>query len=604
MKPRGQRSALSSLSRTSTIHTRPISFWKAILLITLTIPHTLLLAVDPHDEVFKQTQYPSAKDCQSCHPKHFEEWSVSPHAYALMSPVFNSLQAKVVKLSNGTEGDFCIRCHTQQGMNLGEEVFKSALDRSAISREGVTCVTCHRRAKPYGKVSGRIGIEEGSLFQPMYGPKGNEELRRVIESGDFIVNADTKSTGRNIHTNAFRMSQITTAGYCGSCHDVNSVGGLRFEEAFSEYKASPAAKKDQSCQDCHMSVTPGLASGYEVEPVAIVGGIPTKPRKRTNHMFIGPDYSIVHPGVFPHNPAAQKMATIKEWLAFNVKEGWGTDDFEDEVTEKDSFPERWKEVADRFDARGILEDNMRLLDKASEARKKLLKVGYQLGHVRIDEADDQGIRFSVEFKNGTDGHNVPTGFDVERLVFLQVSVRDRMGRIVFESGDLDPNGDVRDAHSAYVHNGELPLDEPLFSLQSRFLVRMVRGGEREQVIPVNYSIDPLPFVRPPVVATFLVGRSSAVRKHRMTIPALSSKWATYEVKKSALNGSEGPYRANVKMIAGMVPVNLVRAIQDMGFDFDMSPRSVADAIVDGHQVLWERDVVLAVGGDWVSDVHD
>ena len=71
-----------------------------------------------------------------------------------------------------------------------------------------------------------------------------------------------------------------------------------------------------------------------------------------------------------------------------------------------------------------------------------------------------------------------TGFDAERLVFVRVTVVDRNGRLVFVSGDLDPNGDVRDSHSVFVHNGEIPIDRQLFSLQSRFVTRNIRGGER------------------------------------------------------------------------------------------------------------------------------
>ena len=62
-------------------------------------------------------------------------------------------------------------------------------------------------------------------------------------------------------------------------------------------------------------------------------------------------------------------------------------------------------------------------------------------------------------------------FDADRLVYLAVRVKDAAGKLVYASGDRDPNGDLRDQHSRYVHNGELPLDEQLFSLQSRFLLR-------------------------------------------------------------------------------------------------------------------------------------
>jgi phosphosulfolactate phosphohydrolase-like enzyme len=42
----------------------------------------------------------------------------------------------------------------------------------------------------------------------------------------------------------------------------------------------------------------------------------------------------------------------------------------------------------------------------------------------------------------------------------------------------------------------------------------------------------------------------------------------------------------------MVPVNLVATIQHVGFDYGMSPREVADAVVAGHRVLWERTIPL------------
>ncbi|MCZ6705198.1 MAG: hypothetical protein O6942_04795, partial [Bacteroidetes bacterium] len=68
-----------------------------------------------------------------------------------------------------------------------------------------------------------------------------------------------------------------------------------------------------------------------------------------------------------------------------------------------------------------------------------------------------------------------------------------------------------------------------------------------------------------------------------------SRWAKYEVERSALSESRGPYKATVKLIAQMLPVNLVAEIQGVGFDYFMSSRQVADRIVQGAQVLWERE---------------
>ena len=553
-------------------------------------------ADEEHEALFLENRFPAATTCATCHPDHYREWSVSPHAYAQMSPVFNAMHGTILKVTNGTNGDFCIRCHTPVGMNLGEPEFMSNMDRHPTSREGVTCIVCHRVNNAYGKLSGRLAIVEGDIFEPVYGPKGGEELDRVIESGEYRVNTERGKAGRAIHTEAEKFFQISTSGFCGTCHDVNLVNGFRLEEAFSEFKNSPAAKEGISCQDCHMSTEPGVASGYAEAPAAVVGGKPTMPRKRTDHMFIGPDYSVVHPGIFPHNTKASELATIREWLSYDVEAGWGTDAFEDSRPDGYEFPERWASADDRYDARDILNDNLTLLEEAHNARRKVLQAGYQFGELEVVRADPKrGLEFKVEVKNATPGHGVPTGFDAERLVFVQVDVTDREGKIIYQSGDLDPNGDVRDLHSLYVHNGELPRDKHLLSLQSRFVTRMVRGGEREQVLAVNYSPDPLPFLRPSTSSTILTGRPLGARKHKQNIGPGDSVWGKYKVAPDALTG-KGPYTARVRLVAGMIPVNLIHEIKGVGFDYFMSAREVAEKVVAGHLVLWETDLDLGLGG--------
>ena len=440
-----------------------------------------------HRAVLVEDRFPPAAACRTCHEDHYREWSVSPHAYAQLSPVFNAMHGTILKRTNGTNGDFCIRCHTRVGMNLGEPLFISNIQRHPVSREGVTCVVCHRVNRAYGKESGRVKIVEGDLFEPVYGPTGNKELRRVIESEEYRVNTERGKPGRAIHTDARKFFRLVTPGFCGTCHDVNLLNGFRLEEAFSEYKTAPAAGQGITCQDCHMGTEPGRPSGYAVAPAARIGDVETKPRRRTNHMFPGPDHSVIHPGIFPHNPEAAKLATIKEWLVFDYEAGWGTDAFEDTVPDDAVFPQRWDSVDERYDAREILDEQFALLDEYMAQRKLVLQNGFTLGEFVTEQASEQGIRFKVEVKNGTTGHGVPTGFDAERLVYLQVTVTDRDGTVMFASGDLDPNGDLRDAHSLYVHNGELPQDPYLFNLQSKFVISQ-RPRQRERTDHTGQSV--------------------------------------------------------------------------------------------------------------------
>lgn len=568
---------------------------------------------EAHAKLFANERFPSAMRCGQCHPVQFRQWSVSQHAYAQLSPIFNAMQGQIDKGTNGTNGDFCIRCHTQVGMIMGESEFMSNIDRSPISREGVTCIVCHRLTEPLGKISGRFPVEEGALSEPVYGPTGrNTELKKAIAHEDLVTSPN--KVGKKVHGETRRFFRITTSAFCGSCHDVTLFNGFRLEEAFSEYKHSPAAQRGIQCQDCHMGKEPGRVLADKRDPnfdrinyaygaAAKVGDFETAPRKLTSHMFVGPDFSVLPPALFPHHrgaikdekqktdPAAPGLATIREWMQFDWKAGWGTDSFEKNVPAGYKFPPRWASADDRYAARAIIDDNRALLDEALKNRLTLLRNGYKLGEVVTRRADSGGIEFAVQVRNGSEGHGVPTGFDAERLVWLHVVVKDATGKIIKESGDLDPNGDVRDLRSTYVRNAQMPVDTELFSLQGDFIVRLMHGGEREQVLTTNYSPSPLPFLRPERMSAILLGRPNAARKQKHNIAPLGERWADYTVTRDQLTGRP-PYTATIELKSAMVPVNLVNEVQRVGFDYNLTAAELTHNLVAGHLVLWERRATL------------
>ena len=197
-----------------------------------------------HEKLFVESRFPSATTCGTCHPKHYREWSVSQHAYAQLSPVYLSIQNFLNLTTSGSMGDFCFRCHSQVGAILNESPAMSNLKRHPTSREGITCIVCHRVNMPYNKVSGRIGLVEGDILQPVYGPTGNKELKRVLKNSDkYRVVTEAGKAGRKIHTNVKKFAPLSTPAFCGTCHDVTLFNGFRLEEAFSEYRMSPAAAR-------------------------------------------------------------------------------------------------------------------------------------------------------------------------------------------------------------------------------------------------------------------------------------------------------------------------------------------------------------------------
>ncbi|MBI2422470.1 MAG: NapC/NirT family cytochrome c [Candidatus Hydrogenedentes bacterium] len=529
-----------------------------------------------------QPYYPSARECKQCHPDHYREWSVSPHAYGQLSPVFNAMQAKINKLTNSSNGDFCVRCHTQVGMNLKEDIFMSNIDRHPTSREGISCVVCHRINQSFGKISGRFPLVDGVLGENIFGPNGNPNFAQ-----DFGNEITEKFGEGKVHKGTEKFYQLTESAFCGTCHDVNLLNGFRLEEAFSEFKQSPAARAGTTCHDCHMGVEQGKFSGdkaanYETRQIAKIGAnYVGTPKKKTNHMFAGPDHSVIHPALYPHNDTAAEFASMREWLTFDNQAGWGNEKFEEEeeparakTGEATPFPLRWENIDERYEARDILNANLKLLEEYHEQRRIVLQNGYGIGEYEIKKANAKGLKFAVEVKNLTDGHSVPTGFIAERVVFLEVVVYDESGKQVYISGDLDPNYDVRDRHSLFVHNRDLPLDRDLFSLQSKFITRNERGSDREQVLAVNTSASPLPLVRPSTFAATIIGNPRGARIHKLNITPNGSRWPIYEVKRNQLTGS-GKYTVKAKLVSGMVPVNLVDEIKDVGFDYGMSAHEVA-----------------------------
>lgn len=63
----------------------------------------------------------------------------------------------------------------------------------------------------------------------------------------------------------------------------------------------------------------------------------------------------------------------------------------------------------------------------------------------------------VTVRNELDAHNLPTGTTFNRQVWLEVTVTDATGRVVYETGTLDDNGDLRDHWSALDPYGDPDL---------------------------------------------------------------------------------------------------------------------------------------------------
>ncbi|MGE5514040.1 MAG: multiheme c-type cytochrome [Bacteroidota bacterium] len=510
--------------------------------------------------------YPTAAQCGQCHKEIYEEWASSQHAYASISPMFHAFEQKFQELTQGTVGTFCVRCHQQVGTQLGENRETPLWASSQVSREGVTCITCHRVKEQYGKVNGERRVEPGKITEPVYGSGEKSVIKDIIANKEtYSVKTGKDGRGMDIHNGMMTNPQLSKSEFCVSCHQVAVNLGIKLEIVWDQYRDSPARKAGVTCQDCHMGKVPGKPDGYATAPSAVVGGKEINPgRKHSNHRFIGPGYSIAHPGIFPHNTKAQTFS-MKEWLQFDWRAGWGTPEFENKVASgkiKVAFPKRWADSLDREDARQIIDENLKQLDKRLEIRRQLMENSTKVEGPYIEGTPSVGkaLAFSYTITNLNSGHNLPSGsLGAQPQLWVNVALVDPDGQNIWESGYVDSNGDMADLHSLDVAAGRIKTDQQLVHFQTKFLTTNVKGTDREMYLPVNFDIDPLPHLRPPQIPTTVLNHPPLVRMENHSLPPLGQKQAKYQVPGNLIK-KPGKYRLAFRLRSRAEPIYFMRFV--------------------------------------------
>jgi hypothetical protein len=551
-----------------------------------------------HAELFAKTSYPSASQCAPCHEQIYDEWRSSNHAYSAISPMFHKFEQTLQVLASGTVNNFCVRCHMSvgtifdDGKNPNEDRATPLWKRSQISREGVTCITCHRVNEEYGRVNGNRRIVPGDIHQAMYGTRGGKALDEVVKDKDvYKVATNDTETGPKIHLKGIKFEPMSTSEFCVSCHQVAVHPQIKLEVVWEQYRDSPAHRQGITCQDCHMGKIPGVPAGYAKGPVAVVNGKAIRPNgKHPNHAFYGPGYPIAHPGIFPHNKNAEKY-DMQAWLKFDYRAGWGTEEFENKVDSgalKVNFPEEWAEVDDRYEAREIITDNIKQLEYKRKMREQVMENGSRIdgpffsGKPRAG----QSLKFRYKITNTDSGHNMPSGsLGAQPEIWFNVALIDPDGVNIWETGYVDKHGDMCDLHSLEVRAGIIPHDNQLFNLQTKFLTTNVKGTDREMYLPVNFDFDQRPFIRPGNTPNSVMNHPPFIRMEGRSIPPLSWRYANYSVPASLMK-KPGTYRLASRMRSRAEPIYFMKLC---GSTLEME-QAMNEWMIDIHPYTVEFDV--------------
>lgn len=383
-----------------------------------------------------------------CHKQIFDEWAVSAHRYSAMDPAFQKVQS-VMGEQNGPESTrYCGGCHDPISLFSGtKNIFVKDLTGSAGYKEGVSCVACHaiNKTDVKGNAAYVITQPQRYLFELTAGtaPKA---------MSDFLIRAYPRQHVKSLQHKLFKSPE-----FCAACHkqfideEINHVGWVQLQNQYDNWRKSrwnhgKNPRVTIECRECHMpleaSDEPG--SGDDLD----YNRLPND-RKHRSHRFLGGNQFI---------PLALKLPGAEEHVRLTEK--WLRGEIE--------IPE----IADKWRKGPAIPVEVRAPDSARRGTPVMIQ---------------------AVLTNNKAGHDFPTGpLDIIQA-WVELTVTDQTGRVVFQSGQRDSANFI--APGSFMLKAE-PVDQNGNLIDRHNLWEMVGVRYRRSLFPGFSDQDKFTFPCP------------------------------------------------------------------------------------------------------------
>ncbi len=327
-----------------------------------------------------------------CHSEIEQEWSVSAHRWSSMDPAFQGVQG-VMADQNGPESTrYCGGCHDPISLFAGSKnLFADSLSLRDGFEEGVSCLTCHaiQETDVQGNADYTIDPPRRYAFELSHTPAAQSVSR-------FLIRAYPR-----MHQESLQKTLFKSPEFCAACHkqfideEINQVGWVQLQNQYDNWRKSrwnhPGDPTQTiECRECHMPLTPSLdpaggdATDYNRTP---------DDGKHRSHRFLGANQLM---------PTHLKLPGGEEQV--RLTEAWLKGDY--------AIPE--------------------ISDKWQPGPAVPIEI---IAPERVVAGEEMAV--TVLVTNNKLGHDFPTGpLDIIQA-WIEITVEDDQGRIVYQSGGVD-----------------------------------------------------------------------------------------------------------------------------------------------------------------------
>lgn len=403
-------------------------------------------------QFIKPGTFPTAKYCAHCHMATYHQWRASLHSNSFREPFYRKSVDLLIHTRGVAYARHCESCHNPIALLSGTLTPNPVSHATWYDNEGVTCSVCHSIVKSrstYGVGSYVMGVPAvivDAQGKPIPGEVPYKEIMAHVQR----------------HIAAVMKPFYKTPQYCAACHESDFPRMLNHykwlpaitlyndwqESSFSHESPLPFYKEPHlECQNCHMPMVKAWR----------------------------PDRAKRHGMIMSHR-----------WLGGNTAIPWY-------YHEKKQL----KDTIEHLQGKRYPRLNVDIFGLRLNGSKQWIA---PLGSVPFTLKPEDKVQVAVVVQNKGIGHSLaPEQRDIVES-WVQFIVKDAKGRVIMNSGGIEPNGEVdphADTFLTYMlnKNGRLLIHHEVWLEHVTALDNTIQSGSATLMryqfqVPAN---DPGPF---------------------------------------------------------------------------------------------------------------